>query len=149
MFALSLDTGQFYQHQGTVIVEWANVYGSPALKIERVSLWGGLSIGATMDFATALYVTNPNTAFWRIGGGAPHVPGWMPLEWMAIDRYGASNGQNYQKEKDWSQYNITVEPGEKLILHANCVQHNPGTNPVMGTPASGDNAHAQAYIWMS
>lgn len=148
MFALSLDTGQFYQHQGTVSVEWTNAAAWP-YHIERVSLWGGLSIGATMDFACALYVTNPNTGFWRVGPGATHAPGWLPLAWLALDRYGTSNGQNYQQDKDWDHYGLFVDPGEKLILHGNCFQHNPGANPVMGTPASADNAHAQAYIWMT
>lgn len=145
MYVYHLDTGQFWQADGTVQREWTNPWPNP-VTIQRVSLWGGLSIGAIMDFAAALYVTGPGNYLERDNGSVE--VNLMPLAYMALDRYGPSNGQNYQIDKDWEQYGVLVHPGQKLILQANCVQHNPSTNPVIGGPGSGDNAHAQAYIWM-
>lgn len=150
MYCVHLDTGQFYQANGTVNVSWVNpVAWVWPLKVLRVSLWGGLSIGSIMDFSAALYLTGPGYNLERVSlAGLPSSPGLIPLAYLSFDRYGVSNGQNYQVEKDWKDYNILIQPGQQLLLQANCVQHNPGTNPVIGGPAPADNAHAQAYIWM-
>lgn len=148
MICLNLDTGQFYPASGTVSVNWANgPYPAPATPITyqvlRVSLWGGLSIGANMDFAAALYVSG-NGTFYRVNKDSGP---WMPLAYTAFDRYGTSDGQSYQQEWDWDSYGIIVNPNDQIMLQANCVNHGV-TNPVFGTPASADNAQAQAYVWL-
>lgn len=148
---IRLDTGQFWQANGTVQREWVNgPYASGqtpvTFKILRVSLWGGMSIGANMDFSAAAYVTGQGW-FYQDQGASE----WTPLAYMSLDRYGISNGQPYQSEWDWSHIDsenpLVILPNQRVILQANCVQHG-GTNPVFGTPAANDNAHAQMYIWL-
>lgn len=148
MYVIRLDTGQFYQASGTVTIPWANPNPSTPLTIQRTLLWGGISIGANMDFSTALYITGADMAFYGVGASAPAVPGWMPLDVLSFDRYGPSNGQPYQHWWDWKESGVQLGPGERLLLQANCVNHG-GVNPVFNTPAAADNCHAQAYIWMT
>lgn len=144
-YAVHIDTGIYFPPQGTVTVTWTNPFGIP-LKVQRVSIWGGVTIGANMDFAASLYLTGPDR--WMVNVGAnPMSAQLAPLAYMAFDRYGASNGQNYEKTVDWNQFDLTVGAGESLILQANCVDHGP--NPVFGWPGTNDNCQAQAYIWLS
>ena len=148
MYVVALDTGQFWQADGTKHVEWANPNSTYTITVHQTMLWGGMSIGANMDFAAALYLTGPEHNLHRVWpGGVTDSPTLLPLEILSLDRYGESNGQNYQHTSTWA--GMTLQPGYRLILQANCVQHGVGANPVMGTPYANDNAHAQAYIWMT
>lgn len=161
MYLVHLDTGQFWEANGTITRTWTNPSSQPML-IHRTSLWGGMSIGANMDFAAALYITG-NGHYMAYVGPSPIADSyWMVLNYMALDRYGESNGQNYQQETDWTTLKdgagnfkpLWLEPGQQLILQGNCDQHggeagSSWLNKVFVTPASNDNGHAQARIWMS
>jgi hypothetical protein len=145
LYTIHLDTGIYYPPQGTLTVVWTNPFGIP-LKIPRVSIWGGVTIGANMDFSASLYISGPDKWLYSVGD-AMNVPGWAPLAYMSFDRYGPSNGQNYEKIVDWGQFGLTLDPGQSVILQANCVDHGPNT--VFGWPGTNDNCQAQAYIWFS
>lgn len=144
-YVIHLDSGIYFPPQGTVTITWTSPATIP-MKIQRVSIWGGITIGANMDFAAALYLTGPDKWLFSVGD-AMQAPGWAPLAYLAFDRYGPSNGQNYEKTVDWGGFNLTIAPGQQLILQANCVDHGPNT--VFGWPGTQDNCQAQAYIWMS
>ncbi len=145
MLCVRLDTGQFYQADGTITKTWASDQSVP-LKIAKVLLWGGISIGAIMDFSATLYATGQGAFIVTPG---VQVVNWMPLAVASVDRYGTSNGQPYLWWVDWAAQGLMLAPGQQLILQANCVNHNPGTNPVIGTPGPADNCHAQAYVWLT
>lgn len=146
MYVVHLDSGIFYQASGVVDIRYTN----PAtydLQIIKTLIWGGVSIGAVMDMTAELYLTGPENNLVSVGD-TMNATGWMPLDYLAFDRYGASNGQPYQHWWDWRECNVNLHPGQQLALQASCVQHGTGTNPVMGTPYANDNCQAQAYIWM-
>jgi hypothetical protein len=139
---IHLNTGLFYTRDGTITMTWVNDRGAPQ-KVRRVLLWGGMTIGSVMDFAESLYVTGVG----NMVDVEEREVDWFPLAISAPDRYGSSNGQPYERWIDWDEYDIVIQPGQKLILQAWCADH--AGNMVFPQSTQGMNqGHAQAWIWM-